>query len=62
MAEDREGNLWIGTEDGGLARLTGGRFSALSRRNGFPSDSIGALLPDAEGTLWVGTNDAGSCG
>lgn len=59
MAEDREGNLWIGTEDAGLARLAGGRLSTLAKRDGLPSDSIGALLADAEGTLWVGTNDGG---
>ncbi|MDW8309767.1 MAG: two-component regulator propeller domain-containing protein [Verrucomicrobiales bacterium] len=56
LADDAEGNLWIGTERGGLNRLRDGRITVFRKRDGaLPSDNISALLVDSEGVLWVGT-------
>jgi ligand-binding sensor domain-containing protein/signal transduction histidine kinase len=56
LADDAEGNLWIGTDRGGLNRLRDGRVTVFRKRDGgLPSDNISALLADAEGVLWVGT-------
>lgn len=49
------GALWIGTAGGGLTRLKDGRFTAWTRSDGLPSDSITALAEDAESRVWVGT-------
>jgi signal transduction histidine kinase/sugar lactone lactonase YvrE len=54
--EDRDGNLWIGTEESGLSRLTGGRISTLSEREGLTQNHVRTIFEDAEGNLWVGTN------
>ena len=59
VAEDRSGNLWIGTELGGLDRMRDGRFTVFCQSNGFPSDTISSLCTDADDTLWVGTQGNG---
>jgi signal transduction histidine kinase/streptogramin lyase len=56
IAEDLNGNLWIGTEGGGLNRLREGRFTAFTHADGLPSDSVGALYVDKQGVLWIGTS------
>ena len=53
LAEDRDGNLWIGTAGAGIARLQAGHFDTLDRRN----DSVGSvtwgMLLGRDGTLWA---------
>jgi ligand-binding sensor domain-containing protein len=55
IADDAEGNLWIGTEGGGLNRLKEGQFTSFQKSNHFPSDNISALYADPDGVLWIGT-------
>jgi ligand-binding sensor domain-containing protein/signal transduction histidine kinase len=55
IADDAQGNLWIGTEGGGLNRLKEGKFSSFQKSNLFPSDNISALYADRAGVLWIGT-------
>lgn len=54
--EDREGNLWIGTDIGGLARLGGFSVTNYGAGQGFPSACVFGIGPgpDAD-SLWVGT-------
>lgn len=59
IADDAEGNLWIGTERGGLNRFRDGKFTAFQQTNGFPSDNISSLYADNDGVLWVGTFGSG---
>ena len=53
VREDRDGNLWVGT-DRGLARLEGQRFRMLAE--GDEQSGVRCLFEDREGNLWVGTN------
>ena len=55
VLEDRDGNVWIGT-NGGLARFQGDRFVA-STEGGRDSDLVRCLLEDREGDLWMGANN-----
>ena len=57
LCRDRGGNLWIGTEGGGLNRLTGGHFTALTTSDGLTSDEIRTVFEDREGNLWFGSAD-----
>ncbi len=57
--EDREGNLWVGTETGGLHILRDQRFKALTARDGLSSDNTTTVVEDSAGALWVGTGGAG---
>ncbi|HKQ98926.1 MAG TPA: two-component regulator propeller domain-containing protein [Candidatus Polarisedimenticolia bacterium] len=59
LAEDRGGTLWIGTYGGGLTRLRDGIFSALTTKEGLPSDIVRTLHADRAGALWVGTDGGG---
>ena len=53
--EDRDGNIWVGT-DAGLARLEAGRLVTSSGEGGFPREMVRCVFEDREGNLWVGAN------
>jgi ligand-binding sensor domain-containing protein/signal transduction histidine kinase len=55
LADDPEGNLWIGTVGGGLNRLRDGHFTSFRNADQLPCDDISALYVDSDGVLWVGT-------
>ncbi len=65
IAEDRDGGLWVATEQGGLARWdrTSERFTAFrhdpNRSESLASDSTRALAIDEAGMIWVGFLDEG---
>lgn len=59
IAQDRDGNLWFGTNDGGLYRLKDGRFELLTTKEGLISDDIQAIFADQLGNIWLGTNGGG---
>ncbi len=52
---DREGNLWVASE--GVHRLQGRlAWTAQTRRQKLPSDTVWGIFRSREGTLWTGTN------
>jgi PAS domain S-box-containing protein len=51
LARDRQGALWVGTENG-LFRYDGHRFQPF-----LPGNKISAIHQSPDGTLWVGTTD-----
>lgn len=53
------GNLWIGTQGGGLTVLRNGEFFTYTTRNGLANDNVLSLLEDDAGNLWIGTNGGG---
>jgi signal transduction histidine kinase/ligand-binding sensor domain-containing protein len=55
LAEDRQGNIWIGTADSGLYKFADGKFTSYPVNDKLGNQAIWSLLPDADGTLWVGT-------
>lgn len=59
LLQDHQGNLWIGTLGGGLTRLSGGKFTTFTTRNGLSNNSISSLLEDETGEIWIGTNGGG---
>ena len=72
MIEDKKGNFWIGTTNGGLARVKRSTFDEIPNPKDmvfevFQSDindttslndnNILSLLEDHEGTIWIGTRN-----
>lgn len=51
VMDDAAGNLWIGTDRGGLSCLRDGVLKQYPQAG----NSISALLADADGALWIGT-------
>ena len=54
VARTSNGDVWMGTRDAGLFRISGGK--TLEIRNGLPDLKINCLLPDGDRSLWVGTD------
>ena len=53
LCEDREGGIWVGTQNGQLRLLRGGQF--VSATDWQPAAPLTALLQRPDGTLLVGT-------
>jgi ligand-binding sensor domain-containing protein/signal transduction histidine kinase len=62
LAQDAEGFMWVGTENG-LARWDGYRFrtyrSEPASPGTLPDNNIQTLYTDSRGWLWIGTQSAG---
>lgn len=55
LYEDRSGDLWIGTDDGGLIRYRQGEFQAFGAEQGLTESEVRTICEDREGKFWVGT-------
>ncbi|MEN2413168.1 two-component regulator propeller domain-containing protein [Flavobacterium mesophilum] len=55
--EDKDKNLWLGTQEGGLLLFDrkNNTFKRLTSDDGLPSNTILRLLEDKEGNLWMST-------
>lgn len=53
LARDPAGFLWVGTQNGGLARFDGAEFRAASELFGLADRRIEALAVDRLGGLWI---------
>src|SRR5207253_2540246 len=55
LLRDRNGALWIGTQDRGLIHVRGNRIDRYSRVDGLSGDFVTDLFEDREGSVWVAT-------
>ncbi|HLL15871.1 MAG TPA: two-component regulator propeller domain-containing protein [Pyrinomonadaceae bacterium] len=53
---DREGNLWVGTNDG-LTRLKAQAFAAYTTADGLAHETPWTVFEDSRGELWIGTTE-----
>jgi diguanylate cyclase (GGDEF)-like protein len=56
LARDRQGFLWVGTENG-LYRFLGSGFNQYGREQGIAEVSISDVIADPSGTIWAGTDE-----
>jgi signal transduction histidine kinase/streptogramin lyase len=56
--KDLKGILWFATRSGGLCLLNEANetFSAFTKKDGLPSNTIYSILEDNDGNLWLTTN------
>jgi diguanylate cyclase (GGDEF)-like protein len=57
LAEDAEGNLWVGTRQSGLFRLRAARFATRGTTEGLPHPFAFAVDGDGAGGAWIATQD-----
>jgi ligand-binding sensor domain-containing protein len=60
LCEDRERNMWFGTERGGLHALRTRTIVTLDTGKGLPHDEVRAVCEAGDGSVWIGT-DRGVC-
>lgn len=53
--QDREGDVWIGTAGGGIARIRESIFHVFSAAQGLPGKVVRSVCVDGQGTVWAGT-------
>ncbi|MCA9517221.1 MAG: PAS domain S-box protein, partial [Myxococcales bacterium] len=57
LAEDAAGTLWIGSEDGGLARYRDGTFESIGVEGLAGLPSVSDIAFGADGTVWAASSE-----
>ncbi|HEX4166503.1 MAG TPA: two-component regulator propeller domain-containing protein [Bryobacteraceae bacterium] len=58
LAEDRYGNLWVGSLGSGLVRISpDGQVKQFSTQQGLKSSSVFKVIPMPDGSVWACTSD-----
>ncbi|MCR5400526.1 MAG: hypothetical protein K6E78_02900 [Treponema sp.] len=55
VLEDSRGNLWIGSNDEGLQKISREGNKCYTMQSGLPNNSVRTLVEDKKGNIWVGT-------
>jgi signal transduction histidine kinase/ligand-binding sensor domain-containing protein len=55
LLRDRDGGLWIGTNQRGLIHVHNGRTDVFTAESGLSGNIIAGLFEDREGDIWVST-------
>ncbi len=58
ILEDRAGNLWFGTEYGGVSVYNGQTFTHYNDKDGLSDNNINSIFEDSHGNIWFGTEYA----
>jgi signal transduction histidine kinase/ligand-binding sensor domain-containing protein len=56
LLRDRDGGLWIGTNQRGLIHVHRGRTDVYAKADGLSGNIIAGLFEDCEGNIWVSTS------
>ncbi|MBX3244556.1 MAG: hypothetical protein KF685_08895 [Acidobacteria bacterium] len=57
LYEDKEGTIWIGSEDGDVIRYRNGVFDTIFKSPGPPEKAVTRMMKDNNGRLWVGSGN-----
>lgn len=60
LYQDRNGYLWIGTENG-LLRFNGTSFKRFTTRDGLPDNEIFTIIEDDKGRMWLNPYASSVC-
>jgi len=56
---DHEGNLWFGTDGGGVSRYDGKSFTNFTMGHGLSNNLVYCIAEDQHHVIWFGTNGGG---
>lgn len=59
---DNKGNLWFGSNGGGVSRYDGKSFLHFTEKNGLSNNKVLAIFQDSKSRMWFGTEGGGVCG
>lgn len=59
ILEDKNGNVWLVTNNSGLVRIRGDEVTRYTIRDGLPSGHMRRIIEDESGTLWAGDWEGG---
>ena len=59
LYQDRAGNVWIGSNGGGLIKYGNRAFTYFDEVKGLNNNGIFSIVEDKENNIWVSTNDEG---
>jgi ligand-binding sensor domain-containing protein/signal transduction histidine kinase len=59
FTEDRDGNLWIGTELGGVCKLSGAMIISITMAEGLPDQYVSRAMEDRRGRIYAIAPNAG---
>lgn len=57
--QDREGNMWVGVDRGGLVRLREKRFHLIGAAEGLSIPAVSTVCEDGDSNVWIGTFGGG---
>lgn len=55
LFQDSKGNLWVGSNDEGVQKLSKSEQITYSTQNGLPNNSVRAITEDKQNNIWIGT-------
>ncbi|MBS1648013.1 MAG: hypothetical protein JST67_11795 [Bacteroidetes bacterium] len=61
MLQDKKGNVWFGSNGGGMYVQNEKEHTYFTTKNGLCNNIVKGILEDAEGTIWIGTKNGGLC-
>ena len=59
LLEDREGNIWLAVDRGGLVRLRDARFRVFTAAAGLRTPAAASVAEDRDGSIWMGSMGGG---
>jgi len=60
MLQDNNGNIWFGTNGGGVSKYDGKSFTNFTEKEGLVNNTIWSILQDKLGNIWFGTDSGAS--
>lgn len=59
--QSSDGGIWVGMDNGGLARLRDRRFYVTGPAEGLPARTARSVFQGQDGSVWIGTAEGGLC-
>ncbi len=61
LCESSSGDLWLGTDGGGVTLFSSEGVKNFTKENGLPHNFVEIIYQDRENTIWIGTDGGGLC-